>query len=305
MQPPSALDGVSLYVPTPENVAATAAPPHSRTHMWKDGESFGFHDLLDTLNPLQHIPLISTLYRWLTGDQPGNVAEIVGDGIYGGPLGLGAGLLTVALKEETGKSPGELALAALGVDVGATDVATAPQSAPTAAPAAAPPAADAAAAAPLPAPPVAGIPVAAASASAAAPLIPLQKSLPSPAPATSATGATGTAEQAFRAQRAAMQRSLYGTRPALPDHPMTQPIPLHLTAPVLPPPAPRPILIPANAVPAAAAPASAPLAPGAPLPGAALPNQPVDISQRMMDALDKYAKLQQGRQRGQQLDVAP
>src|SRR5215831_1631419 len=86
-------------------------PAPSRTHAWKDGGSFGFHDVLDTINPLQHIPVVSTIYRWLTGDTPGNVARIVGDGLFGGPLGLAAGAFSVAVKEETGKDPGELVLA--------------------------------------------------------------------------------------------------------------------------------------------------------------------------------------------------
>lgn len=33
----------------------------------KDG--FGLNDFIDTINPLQHIPVVSTLYRSLTGDQ--------------------------------------------------------------------------------------------------------------------------------------------------------------------------------------------------------------------------------------------
>jgi hypothetical protein len=34
-----------------------------RTHAWKAGKagSFGFRDLLDIVNPLQHIPLVSAI----------------------------------------------------------------------------------------------------------------------------------------------------------------------------------------------------------------------------------------------------
>ena len=54
--------------------------------------SFGFRDLLDIVNPLQHLPIISSIYRWLTGDRPGEAAEIAGDALYGGPIGVAFGL---------------------------------------------------------------------------------------------------------------------------------------------------------------------------------------------------------------------
>src|SRR5215469_3674922 len=66
--------------PVSASIVPPIEPAPSRTHAWKDGGSFGFHDLLDTINPLQHIPVVSAIYRWLTGDTPGNVARIVGDG---------------------------------------------------------------------------------------------------------------------------------------------------------------------------------------------------------------------------------
>jgi hypothetical protein len=79
-----------------------------------------------------------------------------------------------------------------------------------------------------------------------------------------------------------------------------------MTGPRLPASSPRPILIPASGVQPAAPAAPAAISPSAGLPSAALPsNPPVDISQRMMEALDKYARLQQDRQRGQQLDLTP
>ncbi|MGB6086494.1 MAG: hypothetical protein WBF74_07845, partial [Parvibaculum sp.] len=32
---------------------------------------FGFSDFLDVINPLQHIPIVSSIYRELTGDELG------------------------------------------------------------------------------------------------------------------------------------------------------------------------------------------------------------------------------------------
>jgi hypothetical protein len=66
-------------------------------------QPFGFKDILDMVNPLQHIPLVSTLYRNLTGDEPRGISKIIGGAIYGGPLGAAAGLINVAVENETGK----------------------------------------------------------------------------------------------------------------------------------------------------------------------------------------------------------
>ncbi|HEU0095775.1 MAG TPA: hypothetical protein VFQ52_04930, partial [Rhizomicrobium sp.] len=61
--------------------AAVAAVPAS------DGESnVGnfFNHVLDVVNPLQHLPVVGTLYRAITGDKIGAVEKIAGDTLYGG-----------------------------------------------------------------------------------------------------------------------------------------------------------------------------------------------------------------------------
>jgi hypothetical protein len=279
-------------------------PAPSRTHAWKDGGSFGFHDLLDTINPLQHIPVVSAIYRWLTGDTPGNVARIVGDGLFGGPLGLAAGALSVALKEETGKDPGELALALVSGEPGdgaKTQIAAADPAAtpPADVPAAPPP--SPIVAAPLPAAPPrpAPSPAAPATTPAAAaipftadphPPIPLFKGAPPATPARATASAPSAAEQAFLAQNAFFQRT--AQRQSLTGHPITAPIPLQLTGQALPG-APRPT--PTVPVPS----------PASSIPGAAQ-SGPVDLQQRMLDALDKYMQLQQQKPaRGGEIDLAP
>jgi hypothetical protein len=50
-------------------------------------QSFGFSDLVDIVNPLQHIPVVSNLYQSATGDTMGAIAQIIGGGIFGGPIG--------------------------------------------------------------------------------------------------------------------------------------------------------------------------------------------------------------------------
>jgi hypothetical protein len=274
-----------------------------RTHAWKAGKdgSFGFGDLLDIVNPLQHIPVVSAIYRRLTGDVPGNVAELAGDTLFGGPIGLGAGLLSLAFKEETGKEPGEMAL---GLLTGSSPAVTDPAAASAVAASSPAPAAEAAATAahasdspPAPAAVAAAddsvpsaapvVPVTAASVSAAPvmpahPPIPLHRSPVAPMALSTGPANTSAAESAFLARDMMMRRGLIGSRAApasTPTRTATAPIPLQLTgeaAQVMPlRPAPRAIT--ATPIPAAGV--------------AAPPAMPADIARRMQDALDKYQRL--------------
>jgi len=64
---------------------------------------YGLRDLLDVVNPLQHIPLVNTLYRHLTGDTIKPAAMVAGGVLYGGPVGGMASLANVMVTEETGR----------------------------------------------------------------------------------------------------------------------------------------------------------------------------------------------------------
>ena len=81
--------------------AATPAQPH---------ESF-FHHLLDVINPLQHLPVIGTIYRAITGEHLGPVEKIAGDTLYGGLWGAVSSIADVAFEGITGKSFEDTALA--------------------------------------------------------------------------------------------------------------------------------------------------------------------------------------------------
>jgi nitrogenase molybdenum-iron protein alpha/beta subunit len=81
-----------------------------------NASDFSFDDLLDIVNPLQHIPVISTLYRAITGDKIGTPEKIAGDTLYGGLVGLFASLGDAAFKEITGKDVGDTVLAFLTGD---------------------------------------------------------------------------------------------------------------------------------------------------------------------------------------------
>lgn len=64
---------------------------------------FEFEDFLDIINPLQHLPVISMIYRSLTGDTIKPVASIVGGGLFGGPIGAASGVVNAIVQHETGK----------------------------------------------------------------------------------------------------------------------------------------------------------------------------------------------------------
>ena len=61
-------------------VAASAASSGSM--------SMNFDDFIDMINPLQHIPIVSSIYRAVTGETINPISRIAGDTMYGGILGL-------------------------------------------------------------------------------------------------------------------------------------------------------------------------------------------------------------------------
>ena len=77
-----------------------------------------FLDFLDIINPLQHIPIVSSLYQALTGDTQSSAAKIIGGGLFGGPIGLIASIFDSIIEQQTGASAADNLLAAVtGNDV--------------------------------------------------------------------------------------------------------------------------------------------------------------------------------------------
>jgi hypothetical protein len=74
---------------------------------------FTVHDLLSIVNPLQHIPIVSVLYRAVTGDTIKPLEHIAGDTLYGGFWGFVSSVANVAFQEATGKDFGDTAIALL------------------------------------------------------------------------------------------------------------------------------------------------------------------------------------------------
>lgn len=64
--------------------------------------SFGAR-VIDTLNPLQHIPFVNFLYREITGDTITPEAQFAGGFLFGGPIGAlsaAAGMIVSGLAGE-------------------------------------------------------------------------------------------------------------------------------------------------------------------------------------------------------------
>jgi len=76
-------------------------------------EGFSFWDFLDVINPLQHIPVVNTIYREMTGDEIKAPAKLIGSAILGGPVGLAAAMVDTAIEDSTGKDLGGHAMAFL------------------------------------------------------------------------------------------------------------------------------------------------------------------------------------------------
>jgi hypothetical protein len=83
-----------------------------------------FWDFLDLVNPLQHIPVVSSIYRELTGDEIAAPMRTLGGFLFTGPLGFINGALNGIVEEASGRDIGENFFALF--DGGEASIAAAP-----------------------------------------------------------------------------------------------------------------------------------------------------------------------------------
>lgn len=82
--------------------------------LWSDKDKgFRFADLLDIVNPLQHLPVIGSVYRAITGDEISFGARLVGGALFGGPLGVMGAAALAASEQATGAEPARHLIAAV------------------------------------------------------------------------------------------------------------------------------------------------------------------------------------------------
>lgn len=103
--------GSPLVAPAPST--STKASASIANEKPAEESSFTFLDFLDVINPLQHIPFVSTLYRKITGDEIKPSSSIVGNTLFGGPLGMMASLVDRLFEAGSGKDATGFMVAAI------------------------------------------------------------------------------------------------------------------------------------------------------------------------------------------------
>lgn len=96
---------LTIY-PLPQNTSPAQLGKAQAPNIVNDDFFGSFADFLDIINPLQHIPGVSTVYRELTGDTVSAGARLAGGALFGGPIGFIASIANAIIEEESGKDIG-------------------------------------------------------------------------------------------------------------------------------------------------------------------------------------------------------
>ena len=70
-----------------------------------------FEDVLDAINPLQQLPVISSFYRAESGDGISILSRLLGGALVGGPIGFLVAAVNSGIEAATGSDIGEHMLA--------------------------------------------------------------------------------------------------------------------------------------------------------------------------------------------------
>lgn len=104
-----------LFHPSAQTQGAGSSQTQGTSSKPSDGKSddldFSFDDLIDIVNPLQHLPVVGTLYRAITHDTIKTPEKIAGDTLYGGLWGFVSSVADTAFQAITGKNFGDTVLA--------------------------------------------------------------------------------------------------------------------------------------------------------------------------------------------------
>ena len=94
----------------PALIATGTAPrksPSDRPFTLWEKQGFGFGDIVDIINPLQHLPIVATIYRNMTGDKIGFAPRVIGGAIWGRIGGFVSGVVNAVVEFFTGKDVGD------------------------------------------------------------------------------------------------------------------------------------------------------------------------------------------------------
>lgn len=98
--------------------ATSVAPAEGAASESGNEQSFSFSDFLSIINPLQHIPIVGSIYRAITGDTIKPAARVIGGALFGGPVGLIASAFNAMIEQTKGKDLGDQAIALFVPDKG-------------------------------------------------------------------------------------------------------------------------------------------------------------------------------------------
>lgn len=98
------MQAIHVTTPGPDPRLRTASPPAMAAEppstptpaAARSGPDFG--DILDTLNPLHHLPGVGLVYRKLSGDIIAPAARVIGGALFGGPIGAAIGALSAVFE---------------------------------------------------------------------------------------------------------------------------------------------------------------------------------------------------------------
>lgn len=120
-QPPSPSARLAAALAASDKTTKTAASEHAGSKLAsavtadtdpaKPAEKTFFDEVLDVINPLQHLPIVSTLYRAETHDAISAIPRILGGALYGGPIGAATSAIDSLFAWATGKDFGATVLA--------------------------------------------------------------------------------------------------------------------------------------------------------------------------------------------------
>jgi hypothetical protein len=108
-------------IPSVNNVASLDLMESRPVQAQTTEDGFGFDDVLDIINPLQHLPLIGTAYRAITGDEMQAPARLAGGALFGGLFGFLGALGSFAYEEVVGESVDDTIVSLFGGDAKAED----------------------------------------------------------------------------------------------------------------------------------------------------------------------------------------
>jgi hypothetical protein len=110
------------YPVSPDELRHSPAVPREKADKAalerENEQSFSFSDFLSIINPLQHIPIVGSIYRAITGDTIKPAPRVIGGLLFGGPMGLITSAFNAMVEQTKGKDLGEQALALLVPDKG-------------------------------------------------------------------------------------------------------------------------------------------------------------------------------------------